>query len=52
VYIARKDLGIGICIIGNIAAILFVPCQFLMLKEILLIDIFDKNIIIKEIQFL
>ena len=24
-----KDLGIGICIIGSIIAILFVPCQFL-----------------------
>lgn len=24
-----KDLGIGICIIGSIIAILFIPCQFL-----------------------
>lgn len=24
-----KDLGIGICIIGSIIAILYVPCQFL-----------------------
>lgn len=24
-----KDLGIGICIIGSIIAILLVPCQFL-----------------------
>ena len=24
-----KDLGVGICIIGSIIAILFIPCQFL-----------------------
>ena len=24
-----KDLGVGICIIGSIIAILYVPCQFL-----------------------
>ncbi|MBA7497508.1 hypothetical protein ES704_00236 [subsurface metagenome] len=24
-----KDLGIGICIIGSIIAILYIPCQFL-----------------------
>ncbi len=24
-----RDLGIGICIIGSVAAILFVPCKFL-----------------------
>ena len=24
-----RDLGIGICIIGSIIAILYVPCQFL-----------------------
>lgn len=47
-----KDLGIGICIIGSIVAILYVPCQFLGINAGWHFIFGDSGLGMKNYQFI